>query len=431
MSRLVIVLVVLVVIIVSIPVILLSISDHSQAQFDPQPKVIGASTPVKLKVTNPHGIRDVKIYLDQNGTQTTLVDTKQPATRWTFWRKHETPAEYKFTVTGKKDGKARLVAEVTSNDLRGSHDTVAADVDVITRPPTVVADGLEHIIYQGGTELVLFTPSGYWTESGAKEANLLFRSFPKPGSTTERFALFAFPWNMPVDTQVFAYATNPTGAMATSPIRQIVKPRKFRRRDFELSDAFMEKVVNELDPGGSGDLVTRFVKINHDMRIANNKTLADLRDKTEQRYLWSGPFVHNAAVESYFADVRTYLYKGKKVDEEVHLGFDLAGTQHMPVTAANSGKVVYANRLGIYGNCVVLDHGYGLQSIYGHMSQITVKVGDMIQKGQEMGRSGSTGMAGGDHVHFSLQVDGVQVNPVDWWDPHWIHDRVLSKVPAQ
>jgi murein DD-endopeptidase MepM/ murein hydrolase activator NlpD len=112
----------------------------------------------------------------------------------------------------------------------------------------------------------------------------------------------------------------------------------------------------------------------------------------------------------------------------VHLGFDLSVVQHTPVVAANDGKVVWADRLGIYGNCIVLDHGYGLQSIYGHLSSIGVKVGDAVKKGQEMGKSGATGLAGGDHLHFTMQLDGVQINPVEWWDEHWIHDRILSKI---
>jgi len=138
-----------------------------------------------------------------------------------------------------------------------------------------------------------------------------------------------------------------------------------------------------------------------------------------------------AAVESSFADKRSYIYKGKKVDEQVHLGFDLAVTLHVSVPAANDGRVVWADNLGIYGNCVVVDHGYGLQSIYGHLSEIAVKPGDMVKKSQSLGKSGSTGLAGGDHLHFSMQVDGVQVNPIEWWDEHWIKDRILSKVGAR
>ncbi len=133
-------------------------------------------------------------------------------------------------------------------------------------------------------------------------------------------------------------------------------------------------------------------------------------------------------MEAVFADYRTYVYKGQKVDHQVHLGFDLAVNAHTPIPASNDGKVLWASDLGIYGNCVVIDHGYGLQSIYGHLSEIGVKVDQTVKRGEIIGKSGSTGLAGGDHLHYGMQVDGVQINPVEWWDAHWIHDRILSKL---
>ena len=108
--------------------------------------------------------------------------------------------------------------------------------------------------------------------------------------------------------------------------------------------------------------------------------------------LWNGPFIHWGKEESVFADVRNYIYHGKKVDQQVHLGFDLSDVQNSPVEAANDGRVVWAKNLGIYGNCIVVDHGYGLQSIYGHLREIDVKEGEMVKKGQKMGISGETGL---------------------------------------
>jgi murein DD-endopeptidase MepM/ murein hydrolase activator NlpD len=205
---------------------------------------------------------------------------------------------------------------------------------------------------------------------------------------------------------------------------------KYRVRDLTVDDKFLTKVVNELDPDGSGDLATRFIKINNEMRRSNSQTLYDLRLKTEPRFLWSQPFQlqHNSKVESNFADVRNYYYQGKKIDQAVHLGYDLSVTAHVGVEAANDGRVIYAAPLGIYGNCVVLDHGYGLQTIYGHMSEIAVHEGDMVKRGQVMGKSGMTGLAGGDHIHFSMQLDGVQIDPKEWWDAHWIQDHIMKRV---
>ncbi|HUS06488.1 MAG TPA: M23 family metallopeptidase, partial [Bryobacteraceae bacterium] len=311
----------------------------------------------------------------------------------------------------------------------------ARDMEVNTKPPALVVDGAQHYINQGGSELVTFTVSGYWTEAGVRVGKYTFRSFPMPGKSGDtgqsaRFSLFAYPWDLPADAVPMVYARNPSGTEVTGRFWYKVFPKKFRARDLDLDDKFLERVVSQIDPGGTGDLITRFLRINGDMRRENTQTLAGLRLQTADKFLWGGPFLQlgNSKVESQFADQRSYIYKGKKVDQQMHLGFDLSVTSHVGVVAANSGKVLYAAPLGIYGNCLVVDHGYGLQSIYGHLSEISVKPGDMVEKGQVMGKSGATGLAGGDHLHYSMQVDGVQVNPVEWWDQHWIKDRILSRI---
>jgi murein DD-endopeptidase MepM/ murein hydrolase activator NlpD len=254
-----------------------------------------------------------------------------------------------------------------------------------------------------------------------------------PGGKPGLFSIFAFAWNMPPDTVPVVYASNATGNDVTSPlIFQFPKKEqpKYTTHDLQVSDAFMQKVVGELDPNGTGDLVTRFVKINTEMRRANNNTLSDLQLKTADKFLWSQPFLRqsHSQAEATFADVRNYIYQGKKIDQQVHLGYDLAVTQHVGVQASNDGKVVYAAPLGIYGNCIVVDHGYGLQTIYGHLSKIDVHEGDMVKRGQVMGLSGQTGMAGGDHIHFAMQIDGVQIDAKEWWDEHWIHDHIAKRV---
>ena len=417
------------------PLFLFLSSSHSSLAFASPPKAIGAATPVTVHITNIHGVRRITARIDQSGVSKTLAESNQPANRLTFWRVHARPQDFHFTA-GKnqaadlKEGKARLVVEAESNDLRGAVDTTAVDVDVILRPPAVAADGLQHYINQGGSELVSFTPSGSWNEAGVRVGNQAFRSFPKPGSASERFALFVYSWDTPPATEPVVYVKNQAGTEATAHFWFKIFPKKFRSRELPIDDQFLNKVVNQIDPAGTGDLLSRFLKINTDMRRENNATLANLRIKTAEKFLWTEAFLQlaNSKVESEFADVRTYVYKGKKVDKQVHLGFDLAVSQHTPVIAANDGKVVWAAPLGIYGNCIVVDHGYGLQSIYGHLSEFAIKEGDTVKRGQTMGKTGSTGLAGGDHLHFSMQIDGVQVNPVEWWDEHWIKDHVRTRI---
>jgi len=171
--------------------------------------------------------------------------------------------------------------------------------------------------------------------------------------------------------------------------------------------------------------------INGELRRKNAANIAAFAKDTSPEILWRGAVFHpfgNNAVESAFADQRTYIYNGKEVDQQVHLGFDLASFTNVKIVAANRGKVAFADELGIYGNCVIIDHGMGVQSLYGHLSSIGVKAGQMVEKEQELGRSGMTGLAGGDHLHFTMLVNGNMVNPVEWWDQHWIQDRILRKL---
>ena len=79
---------------------------------------------------------------------------------------------------------------------------------------------------------------------------------------------------------------------------------------------------------------------------------------------------------------------------------------------------------------MIVDHGLWVQSLYGHLSSIDVKAGDTVEKEQQLGRSGMTGMAGGDHLHFTMLINGHMVNPVEWWDGHLIEDRILRKLRA-
>ncbi len=390
---------------------------------------IGNGTSISVQADDPHGIKSFSADLEQDG-QRQAVDhdetrSSQPSRIYTF-------IAGKRQASFLKEGPAKLVLHAKSNDLRGSTTTVSQDIQIILRPPTIVADGRQHYINQGGAELVTLDLGGNWTDAGVRVARYSAGTFSMPGqpeNSNHRFSLFPYPWDVSPDTTPVAFARNEAGTEVTATFWVKVFPKQFHKARIELTQGNMQKVVGELDPEGSGSLVDRFIKLNRDMRRDNAQQIYDLRNKTEHRILWNGPFIPiKGTRESYFADDRSYYFQGKKIDEQVHLGFDLAQTRNMSVTAANSGKVIYADRLGIYGNCVILDHGYSLQTLYGHMSRIDVKVGDMVQKQQHIGVSGATGMAFGDHVHFSMLIAGVQVNPIEWWDEHWIKDRVLSKI---
>lgn len=406
-------------------------------QLETEVKVLGQATPVKLVAENPHGLRRISAVLEQDGKSWPLFEQAQPARRWSIFRNTELPQLIGFEAGAKKagglkDGKAVIRIEAVSNDLRAATERMLIAVEVNTKPPGLAVDEGELIGALGGSGVIAFTISGYVTESGVRVGRYVFPSFPMPGSQSaqRRIAIFAIPHDMEAGDGPIVFARNPTGTEATSRIRGNIARPKFRSRDIAVSAAFLNKIFSELDRGGAGNETARFVKINNDMRQQNNQQLAALSTKSASRPLWSGAFsqLANSSVEAQFCDYRNYLLGGQIVDRQVHLGFDLAVTARTPVTASNAGTVVHAAPLGIYGNAIVIDHGLGVQSLYAHLSDFMTTVGASVKKGDVIGKSGATGLAGGDHLHFAMLVGGVPVNPIEWWDAHWMADRYTLKI---
>jgi murein DD-endopeptidase MepM/ murein hydrolase activator NlpD len=427
-----------VLLIVAPPAALFYLSAKPSQRVNPEPRALGPDSVLKVQAAAKYGVRRVSAVLEQ-GQARAAAEWRDESRRWTFFRHpgRPRPAELRLRAEparGFRSGRARLTVESEANDLRGRVARQSWDVTLALEPPQVEADHEPRILYQGGAGVALFRAAGFFTEAGVRIGAYSFRSYPLPGGPGPqvRFALFTFPWELPASTRAVVFARNEAGQEATAPLPLAVTPKAFRRRELALNDAFLRKVVTDLDPAGEGEMLERFLRINGPMREQNNETLAALKAKTAERFLWRPPFMQmtKTQVEALFADRRAYLYRGRKVDEQVHLGYDLSRVKQAPVQAANDGKVAFAGSLGIYGNCVVIDHGYGLQSVYAHLSSFQVKEGQEVKKAQEIARSGESGLAGGDHLHFSMLIDGVQTDPREWWDGAWIGKYIFDRVPA-
>jgi murein DD-endopeptidase MepM/ murein hydrolase activator NlpD len=282
-------------------------------------------------------------------------------------------------------------------------------------------------------------------QSGVVVGDLEYPGYPASGVTVDgiriadpavRVAFFALLFDQDLNTPMRVFARDPAGNTARADFDHRTFPKPFKRSRIEIDDRFLDRIVpaildgtNDIKP--DGDTLTKFLAINGELRRKNAEKIASFATGTAPEMLWQGVVFHpfrNTAVESAFADQRTYFYKGREVDRQVHLGFDLASLAGAPIGAGNRGKVVFADELGIYGNCVIVDHGMGVQSLYAHLSSIEVQVGQMVGKQQPLGRTGMSGLAGGDHLHFTMLVHGRMVTPVEWWDSHWIEDRILRKL---
>ena len=251
------------------------LSSHTKIEFAPPPKVIGGNTPITVHVANPHGLRRFTAILEQNGASTTIFETKTPPDRIKFWLAQFPDQDIHFNAGSKQDpnlkeGKARLEIEAQSNDFRGATGTISADVDVVLRPPSVSADGFQHYINQGGSEMVFFTPSGYWTEAGVRVGNDTFRSFPYTRQHNRALLSVRLSLGYAARHRSHRLCEKPGRHGSHRAFWFKVFPKKFRMRDLQIDDKFLDKVVNQIEPNGSGDLLTRFLKINGEMRRANN-----------------------------------------------------------------------------------------------------------------------------------------------------------------
>ncbi len=343
-------------------------------------------------------------------------------------------------------GKATLTVTAGRPVLFGYREavsTVTRDLEVRLDPPRVAIVSTHHFLNLGGSEFVVLRATPSDVQTGVRVGDQSFTAFPGKAvglsDPALQVAFFALPFDQDAATPVVVFARDEAGNEATARMDCQTFPKRFQRSRIALDRAFLDRVVPDiaantpslgLAAGSGTDRLDGFLVINRDLRQQNNQAIAALAAKTAPEMRWQEAFTQlgNTQVESRFADHRTYVFEGKEVDQQTHLGFDLASTQQAPVTAANRGVVVHAAYLGIYGNCIVVDHGLGVQSLYGHLSSMEVKEGDTVDKGQTLGRSGTTGLAGGDHLHFTMLVGGVQVNPVEWWDPHWMEDRVFRKI---
>ena len=415
--------------------------------------VVGAAGNLEVAVDTPSGrLSGLDVSLVQGDRELPLFSLATPATaelqQETAERVRLTRGIGKGELPELAEGPARIVVRAARPVLFGFRTARSETVKEFTvdlEPPRVGVLSTHHYVNHGGSEFVVYRVTPPEAESGVTVGEETYPGYPASGvhlggvSITDpaiKVAFFALLYDQDQETPISVFAEDAAGNAVSVPMDHRAFARPFKRSRIELTDSFLARVVPpivELVPdlrAPDGELVASYLNVNGELRRRNTATIQSFVEKTVPETLWSGAFeqLANTQVEASFADHRTYYYKDQEVDQQVHLGFDLASTAHAPVHAGNAGTVLFADTLGIYGNTVIVDHGMGVQSLYGHLSSFAVKPGDRVQKSQELGRSGQTGLAGGDHLHFTMLVGGRMVSPMEWWDPHWIDDRILRKL---
>jgi murein DD-endopeptidase MepM/ murein hydrolase activator NlpD len=423
----------------------LRVGSRPSVEIHAEPKAIGPRTGLEVVASAAgRGLAGLRVEVEQAGkTHVIARRAYRPLPPWAF-SGERTQSERLRVEVGRNavpglvagDAIVRVVADRAATWLRHPEPTVKeVRLPVRLSPPALALLSSQHYVAQGGSGVVVYRAGATTIRDGVRAGAFFFPGSPLPGGAKEeRLALFGVPWDLNDPAGLRLVAEDDAGNAAAILFVDRFFPKPPARDTIVLDDTFLAKVVPEIrgqtqgleDRGG---LLENYLEINRDLREKNAEELLALGPRSAGAFLWTEPFLplRNAKVMSAFADRRTYVYRGREVDAQTHLGFDLAVVARTPVPAANRGVVLLARYFGIYGNSVVLDHGLGLATLYSHLSSIDVKEGQTVERGTILGQTGATGLAGGDHLHFTTLVRGLPVNPVEWWDGAWIRDRVASK----
>lgn len=313
----------------------------------------------------------------------------------------------------------------------GNKQRIIVPLRLDATPPRLSVKTSVPYVRRGGTGCIVYSVNKEVAQTGVMVNDLFFPAFRQ--ETGDFLCFFGFPYTMePGEFSPKLVAQDAAGNHQSVGLPVTPFNRLFKMDTLTISQGFLNAKAAEFEsmvPGHMTD-IERFLIVNGEVRRQNALTLLEIGKRTAGDMLWKGAFLRlpGSASRASFADHRTYLWEGREVDQQTHLGFDLASIKQAPVPAANSGTVVFAGYLGIYGYLVVIDHGLGLQSLYSHLSEIGVENGAAVAKGDIIGKTGATGMAGGDHLHFGILVSGLEVTPLEWLDDHWIKDNIIDRI---
>lgn len=391
---------------------------------------ISPNQEIQISLTDAkHKIRSILVTIRKRERSLVILDKK--------FENASTNQKISFNLKNSelRDGQFQL--EIKARDTAmagfgsGNATTKVWDMQFDTQPPRISIKTTVPSLRRGSVTAIAYLASEELDATGIQLGETFFPAFKQESGLY--YCFFAFPLKCPKNQfKPEIVARDLAGNIARTRVLVNVIERNYRSDQLNISDRFLDTKMPDfvdLVPDASTNL-ERYIKMNSEVRLSNENTLLEIGRHTATTMRWSGAFqrLPRSAVKANFGDDRTYLYNGQKIDHQTHMGLDLASLAHADVPAANDGTIVFAEPLGIYGNLVVIDHGLGLQTLYSHLSEILVSVGNEIKKGDILGRTGMTGLAGGDHLHFGVMLAGIEVQPIDWLDKNWIKNTITDRL---
>lgn len=394
----------------------------------PETSRVGPAQELTARLADPAGVRRVAVTI-RRGAQSLVVlnqefDDKAPTRDVTFTLKDAKLPEGAFDL------------EIKAYDAshagfgQGNSTTLTLPMRLDSQPPRIAVKTVPPGIRRGGSGLIVYTVSEDVSRTGVQVGDYFFPGHRQPNGVY--VCLFPFPYTM--TTAGFApeiMARDMAGNVTSSRLLVNAQNRSFKADTVTIGDRMLNLKADELAalcPEKTA-ILDQYLCVNNRVRMENDARLLELGQATQPVFLWTGAFqrLPRSAVKANFGDFRTYMLNGRKIDEQTHTGLDLASVAHAEIPAAQAGRVVFVDRLGIYGNMVLIDHGLGLMTLYAHMTETRVGPGDEVQAGHILGTTGTTGMAVGDHVHFGVLVGGIPVTPIEWLDKNWVQNNITRR----
>ncbi len=393
-------------------------------------------SPLDLKISDDTGIKKLKITLNDDKNSVILIDQKFDEFQKDLDLKINFPKNPQFANSKNFSIKIEITDASFWNFFAGNFASKTAKIFVDKISPKVEVLDNSYKISRGGSAIVVFEANDknlkelYIKTKGGK----IFK--PTPFYKNDFYtSLIAWPiYDDEFRAEIIAVdlANNVT-------IRRIplyLNDIKYKESTIELKDNFLEGKIANLVSDYMNDFenfsgVEKFKFINENLRQKNQKNINDITNKTDENLIKNfalNPFypLSKSVKVGSFGDHRFYTKDGKNVSESWHMGVDFASVARAEFFADNKAKVVYANENGIFGSNIVLYHGLGFYTVYAHCSKFSVNVGDELKVGDKIANTGSSGLALGDHLHFGVIIQGVDVNPAEWMDKKWMNENIFS-----
>lgn len=323
------------------------------------------------------------------------------------------------------------------NFLEGNKIVKKINLTIDTQKPIANVLRNSRYIQRGGSGVVVVKVQ----DDNLKDAYISFngiKNFPLTPFYKENYYVALIPW--PIDITSFngvnLIVTDKAENKTITKVPFYIQKKTIKNDTIQIKESFINNVSRRV-------LEQSFEKIPNNLKdifVYSNTILREKNLKTIEEIVFNN--YSNEIVESFdinpfrrlkgskmvagYGDKRHYYLNAIKINDAWHLGIDWASVKQAPIRTSNDGMVIFKNYLGLYGNSIIIDHGMGLSTLYAHTSIQNVEVGEYITKNTTIANTGSTGAVFGDHLHFGVLVQGIEVNPVEWMDKNWLKVRIFD-----